>query len=128
MTITSATGRTALSEYPSRDTYVTANGCPICGIGLQGRSDRRYCSPACRQTAYRARTSTTEAQPQQLLPAARPRREHTIYECTDCEQRLAAEQWCPDCQQPARRIGPGGSCPACGDPVTIAELMEVATP
>lgn len=120
-------GEIVIPERPSRDTYVTASKCPICGIALSGRSDQRYCSPACRQTSYRARNSTTQARSQQMLPPTRPRREHTVYECGDCGQRLAGEQWCPECQRPARRIGPGGSCPGCGDPVTIAELMEAAT-
>lgn len=29
--------------------------CEGCGRGMEGRSDRRYCTPACRQRAYRAR-------------------------------------------------------------------------
>lgn len=29
--------------------------CPRCGRGMSGRVDRRYCSPACRQGAYRDR-------------------------------------------------------------------------
>src|SRR5665647_401699 len=31
---------------------------------------------------------------------------------------------CPDCQRPARRLGPGAECPSCGDPVTITDLTE----
>lgn len=56
------------------------------------------------------------------------RRQHTVYECGECGQRLAGEQWCTDCQRPARRTGPGGSCPSCGDPVTIADLTEPPMP
>ncbi len=112
-----------MSERPTREGYVTAKGCPVCGTPLRGRADRRYCTPACRQSAYRARTAAS-TQPQPQPPTGRGRREHTVYECGDCGQRLAGEQWCPDCQQPPRRIGPGGPCPSCGDPVTIAELSE----
>jgi len=38
------------------------------------------------------------------------------------------EQRCPDCATFARRIGPGGPCPHCAEPVAIADLIEeVAT-
>jgi hypothetical protein len=63
------------------------------------------------------------------VPAARPRREHTIYECPACGQRLLGEQRCPDCNTFARRIGPGGSCPHCSEPVAMNDLtQEVAVP
>src|SRR5437899_787471 len=58
------------------------------------------------------------------VPAARPRTDHTIYECPDCGQRLLGEQRCPDCATFARRIGPGGPCPHCGEPVAIADLLQ----
>ncbi len=38
------------------------------------------------------------------------------------------EQWCSDCQRPARRLRTGGTCPSCGDPVTTAELTEMPMP
>ena len=65
-----------------------------------------------------------------FTPAARPRREHTIYECPACGQRLHGEQRCPDCGIFAARIGPGGPCPHCGEPVTITDLLQevVTTP
>jgi len=107
-----------------RDTSVTANTCPVCGTGLQGRADQRYCTPACRQSAFRARNTAAATRPEPMPSTGRGRREHTVYECGDCGQRLAGEQWCPDCQRPARRIGPGGSCPSCGDAVTHAQLSE----
>lgn len=31
--------------------------CPVCGAAIVGRSDRRFCSPACRQRAHRQRTT-----------------------------------------------------------------------
>ena len=62
------------------------------------------------------------------VPAAQSLREHTVYECPDCEQRLLGEQRCPDCATFARRVGPGSACPHCGEPVAIADLtQEVAT-
>jgi hypothetical protein len=113
-------------EHPRRDAYVTATSCPVCATPLNGRTDQRYCTPACRQTAYRRRTQTPATQPSPPPPPApsRSRREHTVYECGACEQRLLGEQWCPDCQRPARRIGPGAPCHSCGDPVAISDLTE----
>jgi hypothetical protein len=58
------------------------------------------------------------------VPADRPRREHTVYECGDCGQRLLGEQRCPDCATFALRVGPGGPCPHCFEPVAVADLME----
>ncbi len=117
-----------MPEHPTRDTYVTATACPVCATPLTGRGDQRYCTPACRQAAYRARTSTAAPPPSPLPAAGRTRRQHTVYECGECGQRLAGEQWCTDCQRPARRIGPGGSCPSCGDAITIADLSEAPMP
>jgi len=59
------------------------------------------------------------------VPAARPRREHTVYECPDCGQRLKiGKQHCPDCNTFALRIGPGGPCPHCSEPVAINDLIQ----
>src|ERR1035437_5832043 len=33
-----------------------------------------------------------------------------IYQCSECETRYLAEQWCPDCARPCQRLGPGGIC------------------
>jgi DNA-directed RNA polymerase subunit RPC12/RpoP len=51
------------------------------------------------------------------MPAGRPRREQTVYECDDCGQRLAG-------QRPCRRIDFGGPCPHCGQATTITDLTE----
>lgn len=113
-----------MPEHPRRDGYVTAASCARCHTPLTGRTDHRYCSHTCRQAAYRTRTATTPAPAAPPPAPGRTRRQHTVYECGDCGQRLASHQWCTDCQQPARRIGPGGSCPACGEAITITELNE----
>jgi hypothetical protein len=33
------------------------------------------------------------------------------------------EQWCPDCNRPCTRDGPGGLCPSCEEPVTVDDLL-----
>jgi hypothetical protein len=110
---------------PSRDDTGTIT-CPICQARFTPAGRQRYCSTACRKTAWRRRHQPPPCPP--AIPAARPRRDHTIYECPDCGQRLLGEQRCPDCGIFARRAGPGGPCPHCGEPVTITDLLqEVAT-
>ena len=47
----------------------------------------------------------------------------TVYECPDCGERLL-ERRCPDCQLFTRRLGAGGPCPSCEEPVLVAELLD----
>ncbi len=100
--------------------------CPVCRHPFTPAGRQRYCSDRCRKTAFRRRH---QDQPSPLtVPAARPRREHTVYECPGCGERLLGEQRCPDCATFTRRIGPGGPCPHCDEPVAITDLIqEVAT-
>lgn len=58
-----------------------------------------------------------------LLPVRRPRA-HTVYQCPECETRFVGEQRCPECNLFCRRLGPGGTCPCCDEPVAIAELID----
>jgi hypothetical protein len=111
-------------SVPSGDAYVTAPACPVCAGPMPAGRSRRFCSPACRQTAYRRRQLVPVQTP---LPDHRSRREGTVYECPDCECRYLAEQWCPDCSRPCRRLGPGGNCPCCDEVITLAELTDQAT-
>jgi len=32
-------------------------------------------------------------------------------------------QWCPDCNRPCHRLGPGGECGSCGELLTVDELL-----
>jgi ribosomal protein L37AE/L43A len=113
-------------ESPRRDGGVTPR-CRGCGAPLPTGITRTHCGPACRQRAYRARHAPDPATPPAPLPAARSRTATGIYECPGCGERLAGARRCPDCNLYARRIGTGGECPACGDTITITELLEAAT-
>jgi len=100
--------------------------CPVCGLGFTRVRRQAYCSPGCRQSAWRTRqthqaTTTASAV---TVPARRFRRDVTVYTCTECEQRYLGQQWCPDCQRPCTRDGLGGHCPHCEEPVTIDELLN----
>ncbi len=108
---------------PSSDVYVTAPaGCPVCAAALASGRSRRFCSPACRQAAYRRRHQPLEQQI--ALPTSRSRLAGTIYQCPECEARYLAEQWCPDCARPCQRLGAGGPCPCCEEMITVAELTD----
>jgi hypothetical protein len=107
---------------PRNDARNDTAACPVCGAPFTPTGRRRYCSDACRQAAWRRRAARPPAR-QQPLPAARTRRDATIYQCGECEARYLGEQWCADCTRPCRRIGPGGQCP-CGELLTIDELTS----
>ncbi len=49
-----------------------------------------------------------------------------IYQCPDCEERYLDERRCPDCQLFCRRVGTGGLCPHCDEPVAVTDLTEEA--
>lgn len=110
----------AATADPSRDDSAMTR-CPLCRARFTPTGRQRYCSTPCRKTAFRRRHANP---PTVVVPAARPRRQITIYECPDCGQRLLGEQRCADCATFARRVGLGGACPDCDAPVAIDDLLE----
>ena len=106
-----------MPDRPSRNDGLT-RACPICATPFPRSGRRRYCADSCRQAAWRRRHPV----PLPPLPARTPRA-GTTYECGGCEARYLGEQWCPDCQRPCRRVGPGGSCPHCSEPVAVSDLL-----
>jgi hypothetical protein len=97
----------------------TAARCPVCAAPFTPVRRQCYCSPACKQKAFRAR------QPAPALPPRGPaRRQAAIYQCGQCEQRYLADQWCHDCNRPCRLVGYGGPCLCCEEPITAAELFR----
>jgi len=105
-------------DDPSRNDGITI-ACPICRQAVPRVGRRRFCSDACRQAAWRARQPV----PPVLPVTHRSPRPATIYECPTCETRFLGEQYCPDCHTFCRRIGPGGSCPHCSEPVAVSDLL-----
>jgi len=92
--------------------------CLVCQQPFGPRGRQQYCSDRCRQAAWRHR------QPPVLpvVPVRLPK-VAIIYECGGCQERYLGEQWCPDCQRPCRRIGPGGACPHCDGAVAVVDLL-----
>ncbi|MGI8681305.1 MAG: hypothetical protein ACR2JO_04080 [Mycobacteriales bacterium] len=109
----------------SRNDIETTSSCPVCHATFVPVRRQRYDTPACRQAAWRARNSTTDLAAAQ--PAALPtgsRRKRTVYECTECDQRYLGQQWCDDCVRPCVRVGLGGLCTSCEEPVVVDELLN----
>jgi hypothetical protein len=107
-------------DSPWRYVGVTA-ACGMCGRPLTSVGDK-WCSGACRQRAYRRRKQRPSSP--LVLPAAPLATDHIIYQCPSCEERYLGLQRCPECQLFCRRIGPGGSCPHCDEPVACLDLLE----
>lgn len=89
--------------------------CPVCGRDLRPR--QTYCTVVCRVAAFRRRR-------QQPRPPVRVPKYATVYECPSCDRRYLGKQRCEDCNVFARRVGPGGSCPHCDEPVAVNDLLE----
>jgi predicted amidophosphoribosyltransferase len=46
-----------------------------------------------------------------------------VYECEGCGIRLLGEQRCEECGSFMRRVGRGGLCPCCDQPITLEEIL-----
>jgi len=107
-----------MTQFPVRNVGVTIP-CPVCGEPFSPVGRQRVCSAACRQAAWRMR----HAAPLPGFPHRTPRAA-TIYECPACETRYLGVQRCSECQTFCRKIGPGGLCPSCDEPVLLADLLS----
>jgi hypothetical protein len=107
---------------PSRNDGVTIT-CPVCRGRFVPVGRQRVCSPACRQAAYRRRHHAATDALLLVLPH-RSRRTETVYECPSCETRYLGTQRCSECGVFCRRVGAGGLCPGCGEPVAVADLLD----
>jgi hypothetical protein len=108
-----------MATPPSHNDRVTMD-CPVCGRAFVVIGRQRVCSAACRQAVWRRRHPTA------LPPIpSRAARTDTIYACPSCDTRYLGEQRCPDCGVFCRRVGPGGPCPHCDEPVALADLLPL---
>jgi hypothetical protein len=109
------------TSTPSRNDGVTMQ-CPVCERRFAPTGRQRVCSAACRQALFGRRRAAVAVPA--AVPPHRSRREATIYACPVCEARYLGDQRCSECGVFCRRVGAGGPCPACGEPVAIAELVD----
>ncbi len=107
---------------PSRNDDVTIT-CPRYGRAFAPNGRRRWCSDACRQAAHRQRHTPSIPEPTPPQPA----RPATLYACPICEQRYLGTQHCPDCNTFCHRVGLGGNCPCCDEPIAHNELTNNKT-
>jgi len=101
--------------------------CPVCWIPFTKVGRQLYCTQTCRKTAWKRRNATPVKVTEPVVPQGIRRRDVTIYECPTCNTRFHGEQWCHDCNQPCTRVGLGGLCPHCDQPVAISDLIDTFT-
>jgi hypothetical protein len=104
---------------PSRNDTVTTP-CPSCSRLFTPVGRQRWCSDACRQAAHRRRHQPSI--PIEPVPPGRGRRAVTVYACPDCDQRYLGQQYCSGCNTFCQRVGYGGHCPSCDEPIAHHEL------
>jgi hypothetical protein len=109
---------------PSCHDNVTTT-CPVCNRSFAPTGRQRYCSGACRAAAYRARRDNPS--PHVEVRRAQPRRPITIYECDSCGHRALGQQYCDNCNTWMSKLGIGGLCPSCDEPIAITELGHQVT-
>jgi len=97
--------------------------CPVCQHPFTPVGRQAYCSDACRAAAYRRRRDANRP-PVVVVPKTQPRRPITVYECDSCGTRTVGQQRCDTCATFTRRIGLGGTCPHCDEPVAVNELLD----
>ena len=98
--------------------------CPVCATAFEPSGRRRYCSDACRRIAWK-RQHQTPTVPTVVPPRNQPRRPITVYECAACGTRALGEQRCDECGVFMVRIGIGGLCPHCDEPVAIDDIVDL---
>jgi hypothetical protein len=109
---------------PPRNDNETTTRCPVCRAAFTPIRRQRYCTPACRQAAWRARHTPPPSTPDIVIPQNISRRDITVYHCSDCDTRTLGQQWCHDCHRPRTRIDLGGLCPHCDEPITISDITD----
>jgi hypothetical protein len=95
--------------------------CRACGRSFPPHGRKAYCDDACRQRGFRRRRRPQDEI--QLGLATRLPKTSIVYQCPECDSRYLGEQRCDDCGVWCQRLGPGGPCPHCDDPVAIADLL-----
>lgn len=113
---------TERSAPASRDSFATRQ-CPACGEDFEAqRLDQQFCHPSCRKKAWRRRRQAPPVT-SPVPPPGPPRRPITVYECPDCGNRALGTQRCDACNTFGQKVGIGGLCPHCYEPVAMSDLL-----
>jgi len=94
--------------------------CPACQHGFRPVGQQSFCCDACRVAVYRR---GQRAAPTTVVVQAEHRQPIAVYECDCCGARAAGERRCEECRSSMRRVGLGGRCPRCDEPVAVGELL-----
>ena len=108
------------TQTPSGDVSVTALGCAACGQPLPASRFRRFCSPACRQAAFRLRhqSAVTETP---LQPRLHGWKAPSTNARSARPEPAAACKWCCDCSHSTPKHGsPSTSTPTWPTPTSAA--------
>ncbi len=125
----------SLSDYSRRDAWRDGSApatpvgcCPVCG-GTPPSTRSIYCTPACKQRAFRLRHQPLERVDVNELRRDLQRRRtlvaHTLYECGQCGDRSLGERRCQECGLFSHALGLAGTCPSCDEPILLTELLEL---
>jgi len=106
------------NDSPTPDQH---RACGACGRTFLVQGRKAYCDDACRQRGFRRRQRLADEI--QLGLATRLPKTAIVYQCPECDSRYLGQQRCDDCGVWCQRLGPGGPCPHCDDPVAIADLL-----
>jgi len=115
-----------IGANPSGDDTATMT-CPVCQSYFSPSGRRRYCSDGCRRLAWK-RQQQAPSEPIVVPPPGQPRWPLTVYQCRACGTRAVGEQRCEDCGTFMSRVGLGGHCPHCDEPVAVADLIAGEEP
>ncbi len=113
------------TQTPSGNVLATQM-CLYCSEVLPKGRSRIYCSDNCRVNAWKRRKRATASTAE--IPKDRPSKATSIYECPLCEVRYLGKQYCGDCGCFCRKVGSGGLCPHCDEPVAFIDLIESSNP
>jgi hypothetical protein len=95
--------------------------CPGCQHYFTAPGGRTHCTPACKTADWRRQNTDRPAPHQDDDPPT------DVYECVRCERRYQLHQrtapYCA-CGSELRRLGIGGHCPCCNQPVAAIELLD----
>ena len=124
---TQRAARERLSGKPPRDAYVTWQ-CVVCDAPLPKRRSR-YCSKECYRRGSDIRRIAPAGVIRQHLERQRPAQSGwlTVYACNSCGTRALTESGCPSCGGTLARVGLGGPCPHCHEPVLLTDLASSGT-
>ena len=113
------------AKTPLRDDGTTVV-CPMCQRRFTPFGRGQYCSDYCRKKAWRRRHQPALVPVVVPAPGV-PRRPITVYECAVCGTRALGDQRCETCGAFMGRVGLGGLCPECFEPVAVTDLLDEHT-